>query len=410
MNINLFRAIPYVNYQAPKYGYYNESDVLLGAVLPILCFVIITLKVLINKKKINYKSDIFDVFIVLLTVIMVFSILVSPSIMESIKYTSVFLFLGAPFYFITKLYFFNTENKTKSLAWFIGAIVFFAILFSIESLYLHSIAQYPYERMTFPGVYPIPFCLFLCSAILIIVIYYMMPTMKMEFSKKAKSLFSLPILAIIAFAIIKTNTRGPVFALILAFFLVFWMFFRIKFNPKIILGSILILTIGFIVLITVFDINKIASRFITLTSKNSDSFSPRLISYLDAINVLITKPWGISVSTFGEYSSKDINSDQIAMYPHNLFMEFISSFGIVGLILCVILIIFCFNEYNFIVRNQKKIFSQSIFFLTLVMLLFYFIETQFSFTLNTHKGWYLSMALYSVFKWDFIKNNLSDEK
>lgn len=409
LNINIFRAIPYVNYQAPKYGYYNESDILLGAVLPILCFVIITLKVLIKNKNIKYKSDIFDIFIVLLSVIMALSILVSPSIIKSIKYTGIFLFLGTSFYFVTKLYFLNTLNKINSLAWFVGAIVFFAILFSIESLYLDSIAQYPYERMTFPGVYPIPFCLFLCLSIIIIVTYYLKPQMKFEFSKKVRLFFSLPIMAIIVFATIKTNTRGPVFAMILAFSVILFMFFRIKFNPKIILGSLLILLAGFMVLITAFDINKIAARFITLTSKNSDSFSPRLSSYLDAINVFITRPWGISVGTFSEYSSVDLISGQTAEYPHNLFMELISSFGVVGLTLSVLLIIFCLYEYNFIVRNQKGIFSQPMFFLTLVMLLFFFIETQFSFTLNTHKGWYLSMALYSVFKWDFIKKKQSNE-
>ena len=41
LNINLFRAIPFVDYKQPYYGYYNENDILLGAALPTLCYLII---------------------------------------------------------------------------------------------------------------------------------------------------------------------------------------------------------------------------------------------------------------------------------------------------------------------------------------------------------------------------------
>lgn len=403
LNINLFRAIPYVDYNSPYYGYYNESDIFLGAVLPALSFILIIVRTIWNKKKIKYKVDMFDYFMLILLSVIILSIVVSPSVGKSIFYAGIFMILGVPFYFVTKLYFSNTNNLFKSMTLFIKTNLLFALIFSSVSLYLHRIAKYPYERMTFPGVYPIMFCLFLCLALLFLVMYYMKPTLKKSLSKKSRLLFSLPVLGIVIFSIIKSNTRGPVFALILAFVTVLFVFFKIKFKVKIIQNFFLVVITGFVAFITFFDVNKIASRFINLYTENSDSISPRLIAYFDSIKLLLTKPWGISVGTFDKYYS---GADRVeGSYAHNLFMELISSFGLIGLIICFIIIIQSLKEFNFIEKYQKKIFSDNLFFICIVLFLFFFFETQFSFTLNTHKGWYLSMALYSVFKWNFLKNN-----
>ena len=89
-------------------------------------------------------------------------------------------------------------------------------------------------------------------------------------------------------------------------------------------------------------------------------------------------------------------------------MELISSFGIVGLLLCFFIIYICLYEYNFIIKNQKKIFSDYLFFTSIILSTFYFFETQFSFTINTHKGWYFAMALYSVFKFNFLKTKYNE--
>jgi O-antigen ligase len=161
--------------------------------------------------------------------------------------------------------------------------------------------------------------------------------------------------------------------------------------------------VGFITFISFFDVKKIAVRFIELAPKDADSFTPRLIGYFDSIIILLTRPLGISVGTFGQYySNKNMIGKEQDSYAHNLFMELISSFGIFGVVLCFILIYVILFEYNFIVRNQKKIFSDPLFFAVIALLLFFFFETQFSFTLNTHKGFYFSLAMYSVFKYKFL--------
>ncbi|MEN8834450.1 MAG: O-antigen ligase family protein [Polaribacter sp.] len=403
LNINLFRAIPYVDYLHPYYGYYNENDLLLGAILPALCFIIISLKIFYKKDKIKYKVDIIDVFILLISFTMIFSLIISPNFSKSIYYTGVFLFLGVPFYFVTKLLFLNTKNIHKQFLEFGLGLIFFAFIFSLISLYLHSIAKYPYDRMTFPGVFPIPFCLFLCSAFIVIIIYYIKPKFKIELPKFSKILFSLPVLAIILFSIIKSNTRGPVFAMILSGVVVLGMFFKIKLNIKIILAFIMVSFAGLIVLVTAFDINKIAMRFIDLVPKEGNSLSPRLLAYADSINILINRPWGISVGTFEDFYSNQADSAG-SSYAHNLFMELLSSFGVVGLLLSFFIIYILMYEYNFIIKNQKKIFSDYLFFTSILLVTFYFFETQFSFTLSTHKGWYFALALYSVFKFKFLKS------
>ena len=407
LNINMFRAIPYVNYKFPFYGYYNDNDVLLGAVLPILCFVIILLKIFWQKNKIKYPLDVIDVFMFLLGSIMIVSIVFSPSKLTSIYYTGIFLTLACPFYFVTKIFFINSKIKKKDFLLFASSLVFFAIIFSVISLYLHSVAKYPYERMTFPGVYPIPFCLFLCLVLMILIVYQIKPTFKVQLTKKTRLLFSLPILCLITFSVIKTNTRGPVFAMILSFIVILFMFFRIKLNTKIIMGVIFSFFVGLVIFVSAFDVNKIASRFINLAPKNAESFSPRILAYSDSIKILFTRPWGISVGTFGEFYS-DKSVAKTGTYPHNIFMELISSFGVIGLLLSFFIIYICLNEYDFIIKNQKKIFSDNLFFISILLFLFFFFEAQFSFTLNTHKGWYLTMALYSVFKFNFLKHKYNE--
>lgn len=407
LNINLFRAIPYVDYKHPYYGYYNENDILLGAILPTICFMIIVAKIMWKKNKIIYKVDAIDVFMILLSLIMIISVLFSPNFLKSIFYTGIFVFLACPFYFVTKLLFSNSNNVKKQFFEFVNAIVFFAFIFSVISLYLHDKAKYPYDRMTFPGVFPIPFCLFLCSATILTIIYYIKPNFKNELNKKAKLLYSLPIIAILIFSIIKSNTRGPVFAMFLASIVVLGMFFKIKLNTKIILAFLATIFTGLIVLVTAFDINKIAMRFIDLVPKNENSLSPRLLAYADSLRLLIIRPSGISVGTFEEFYSNQADTFG-SSYAHNLFMELISSFGIIGLLLCFFIIYICLYEYNFIIKNQKKVFSDYLFLISIILVIFYFFETQFSFTLNTHKGWYLSLALYSVFKFKFLKTKYNE--
>ena len=100
LNTNLFRAIPYVDYNSPVYGYYLENDLYLGAILPASCFSIILLKLIFKNKngRLKYRFDQFDFFILLLTLVMLASIVVSPDIIASSYYTGIFLFLGAPFF------------------------------------------------------------------------------------------------------------------------------------------------------------------------------------------------------------------------------------------------------------------------------------------------------------------------
>ena len=105
LNINLFRAIPYVNYKFPNYGYYNENDIVLGAILPITCFLIIFLKIVLKTKQIKYHTDVFDVFILLLSIVMLVSILFSPDKLKSIVYSGIFILLSLPFDVAAKLHF-----------------------------------------------------------------------------------------------------------------------------------------------------------------------------------------------------------------------------------------------------------------------------------------------------------------
>ncbi|MFC4268199.1 O-antigen ligase family protein [Polaribacter marinivivus] len=405
LNVVVFRAIPYVDYKAPYYGYYNENDLILGAILPITCYIIILSKIFLNKSKIKYHTDVFDLFMLVLSIVMIISIIFSPNTFKSIYYTCIFLLLALPLYLVTKVYFLNTKKYKTRFLQFLKSIVIFAVAFSIVSLYLHKIAKYPYERMTFPGVYPIPFCLFLCTALIILLLYYIKPSFKLQLAKKSRILFSLPVLGIVLFSIIKTNTRGPVFAMLLTVIVLFFMFFKIKLHIKIIMSFLASLFIGFIIFISAFDVQKIAVRFINLAPKDAESISPRLIAYLDSIKLLIYRPWGISVGTFGDfYSDKNSSAEETGTYAHNLFMELISSFGIVGALLSFFFIYILLFEYNFIIRNQEKIFSNIYLFTALVLFIFFFFETQFSFTLNTHKGFYIAMAFYSVFKFKFINS------
>ena len=149
---------------------------------------------------------------------------------------------------------------------------------------------------------------------------------------------------------------------------------------------ILVSSLSLIVAIIIFvDIKDIFGRFY-FDAYAFESILQRFDSLFESIRIFRQNLYtGIGPTAFPTYS--------ILPYPHNFILEYIVFFGIWGAILILLLTIFITELYIITAKNKKDIFYVFLF----ITFLFYFIETQLSFTLWTHKGVYFSLGLLMAY-------------
>lgn len=138
---------------------------------------------------------------------------------------------------------------------------------------------------------------------------------------------------------VSTGSKGPIFALVLAFsFIYFGKTKKFLTNKKTLISVAVMLFISFpVILIAYFtqsDSSNIALlRVFNIFSGNSgESTSARLTLYQDALDVIANNPLGIGIGNFNQYS--------FARYPHNIILESYVEMGwIVGSFFIAILIL-----------------------------------------------------------------------
>ena len=183
-----------------------------------------------------------------------------------------------------------------------------------------------------------------------------------------------------------TNTRGVVVSLVFSLIVAGGLYLKKpKINKKtatIILVSSLSLIVAIIIFV---DIKDIFGRFY-FDAYAFESILQRFDSVFESIRIFRQNLYtGIGPTAFPTYS--------ILPYPHNFILEYIVFFGIWGAILILLLTIFITELYIITAKNKKDIFYVFLF----ITFLFYFIETQLSFTLWTHKGVYFSLGLLMAY-------------
>ena len=113
VQINLIRAIVSLDFNNLCFRCINESDILLGAVIPLLGFVLILIKLYSKNKNLKFRLSFIDVFFVLVIFTLFYTSIFSANIAASVAYTGRFILLASSYYFISKIIILNAEEPNK---------------------------------------------------------------------------------------------------------------------------------------------------------------------------------------------------------------------------------------------------------------------------------------------------------
>lgn len=121
LNINIIRNLQSISIQNPCLKCVSDQDILLGGVLQVLGLIIVS-AIGTSAKNSKYKLDFIDMFLGLTFLLLVISSGISDSPNEAFLYTTKYLLLGIPYFFVTKALLINSkdfkENLTKMLVFF----------------------------------------------------------------------------------------------------------------------------------------------------------------------------------------------------------------------------------------------------------------------------------------------------
>lgn len=382
LNINNVKAL-FTNAGHPIQYDLLENSVAFGVVTPALFFIILIFR--LNKKSfLKYRLDIFDLFFTFLFLNICGILLFSSNFQENFFEASKIIFLGAPYYFIIKLFLLNSEDITKTLIRdFFITVIILSLIMSVMACYFYvttdfiALQGYQMVQLTYPGVYVIPFSQMVGLGILgsFFLLYYD-PNLKKKWLIIINAIFLLIILLL-------TKNRGNQLSFIISALLFANIIFREKISRKT-FGRILLITSAFIIIILQNPeiSTKLFSRIIRVLEDKS--ILDRIESYQISFQVIKENIFGIGFNSFNDYYYLD--------YVHNLLLEIVVFFGLPGVLLAVILIAILMGLLIF-KKNKENTYLN----IAIILFVYHFIEAQFSYTLWMQKGLFLSMAFLSVF-------------
>lgn len=383
LQTNIIRSLSEIDFNDPCFNCVTDSDPILGALLPILSFVIILFKLDFDNKSLKIKPDRFDLLFIILISSLVISSITSYSISDSAEYTARFLFLAFPYYFVIKIYFLNSKRKLQDeFITFLKTTFYLSIFFALFSIYLTSFKEESIWRLTIPGVHPIPFSQLIGLGILIGVIILLTKKSNIFYYQKYKFKLVLIVsffLLIVQFA---SNTRGVLIALIIALIYLFIMN-PIKIKKIQLYGGLASFALILAIILSQLDLKYYFRRFTEIAT--DESILQRIKVYFESFPIFYeTNFLGTGPGAFKYYSFLE--------YPHNLFLESMAVMGIMGVIFSIYFIFLIL----WILINSKAWKNNIFLIFSITIFLFYFIESMFSFTLWMHKGLFLSLALISI--------------
>ena len=391
VQINLVRAVVSLDFNNLCFKCINESDLLLGAIIPLLGFALILVKLYSKNKNLKFKLSFIDVFFVLIIVTLFYTSIFSANMAASVAYTGRFILLASSYYFISKIIILNAEQPNKLIIDFLKVTLILGVCLGIISLILLYFSSGYVDRLTIPGVHPIPFSQLIGFAVLVIISSLIID--KKILPINIGSLVSRGLLLVFLLMVLfASNTKGILLSIIISFIIMLYLKgFKIS-KKLLVLMSLVILPLTFYV------VSKIGyeSLFERLfRSLGDNSINHRLLSYGESFEIFMRFP--LTGSGPGAY---DIFG--YLPYPHNFFLENIAQYGILGIIINIYFLFMLYIIFEISNRTKHKNF---IFSLLFILIVYFFTETMVSFTLWMHKGLYLSLGLFSGYYFNKNKKN-----
>ena len=400
VQINLVRAFVALDFDNLCFKCINESDLLLGAIIPLLGFALILVKLYSKNKNLKFKLSFIDVFFVLVIVTLFYTSIFSANMAASVAYTGRFILLASSYYFISKIIILNAEQPNKLIIDFLKVTLILGVCLGIISLILLYFSSGYVDRLTIPGVHPIPFSQLIGFAVLVIISSLIIDKNLLPIN--IGSLVSRGLLLVFLLMVLfASNTKGILLSIIISFIIMLYLK-GFKISKK-----LLVLMCLVILPLTFYVVSKIGyeSLFERLfRSLGDNSINHRLLSYGESFEIFMRFP--LTGSGPGAY---DIFG--YLPYPHNFFLENIAQYGILGIIINIYFLFMLYIIFEISNRTKHKNF---IFSLLFILIVYFFTETMVSFTLWMHKGLYLSLGLFSGYyfnknKKDFkLKENITE--
>lgn len=400
VQINLVRAVVSLDFDNLCFKCINESDLLLGAIIPLLGFALILVKLYSKNKNLKFKLSFIDVFFVLVIVTLFYTSIFSANMAASVAYTGRFILLASSYYFISKIIILNAEQPNKLIIDFLKVTLILGVCLGIISLILLYFSSGYVDRLTIPGVHPIPFSQLIGFAVLVIISSLIIDKNLLPIN--IGSLVSRGLLLVFLLMVLfASNTKGILLSIIISFIIMLYLK-GFKISKK-----LLVLMCLVILPLTFYVVSKIGyeSLFERLfRSLGDNSINHRLLSYGESFEIFMRFP--LTGSGPGAY---DIFG--YLPYPHNFFLENIAQYGIIGIIINIYFLFMLYIIFEISNRTKHKNF---IFSLLFILIVYFFTETMVSFTLWMHKGLYLSLGLFSGYyfnknKKDFkLKENITE--
>jgi O-antigen ligase len=381
VQINLIRAVVSLDFNDLCFRCINESDILLGAVIPLLGFLLILVKLYSKNKNLKFRLSFIDVFFILVIVTLFYTSIFSANIAASVAYTGRFILLASSYYFISKIIILNAEEPNKLIIDFLKVTLILGVCLGIISLILLSFSSGYVDRLTIPGVHPIPFSQLIGFAVLVIISSLIIDKNLLPIN--IGSLVSRGLLLVFLLMVLfASNTKGILLSIIISFVIMLYLK-GFKISKKLLMLMFLV-----IMPLTFYVVSKIGyeSLFERLfRSLGDNSINHRLLSYGESFEIFMRFP--LTGSGPGAY---DIFG--YLPYPHNFFLENIAQYGILGVIINIYFLFVLYIIFEISNRTKHKNF---IFSLLFILIVYFFTETMVSFTLWMHKGLYLSLGLFS---------------
>ncbi len=361
-----------------------DNSPLFGAILPVVTFLIIIARTFLkNKGTIMYQATAFDNFFLANAIIVIIGCLWSPDFMQSIDFTGRYLMLGIPYFYIARLYFQNNLDYETSLKQFLLSNYVLCFILTVIGLYYYVVIG-SIPRMTIPGSHPIPYSMMIGQGFLLACGIFFTGGQAVGMPQNWFKIVNLAMVFFFLFCQFLTNTRGV--TLFMGFGAVILLLLNIQKIGffKIILATPVVFGV-FIMILSKFDPEALFSRFMT-GLEHDTSTNERLGAWYDSLEMLAQSPI-LGVGTDGYQYYGDLP------YPHNYFLEMSVSFGILGIIVSILILLLFLFYAQFL--NQKRGGTVQ-YQLIYVMALFYFLESTVSFTLWMHKGLYLWTGILMI--------------
>ncbi len=301
--------------------------------------------------------------------------------------------------FITPIIFLKNSKDSKSMLNYfkiISVIILVGMLMNLIFLFLSGELISYLIRVSILGANPIALSRTLAAIAAMVTVIGIR-------RKGFQQFLSLIILIPILLAIVSTGSRGPLLSYFLGM-IIFTILFELK-NFK--FRSFFSISTSILFVIILFNIlpENLTSRFVNIAQgdnilssaglENVNTINSRLDFYLMSINTWISdfKTFAVGLGS-GGFSSLFLWRD-FRWYPHNIFLEILVEFGIIGIFLILTFMFFSikqlitYKKYNYLSENSAVWISG-----TLVM----FFSAQFSGDLNDNRIllMFLAISLSSI--------------